>query len=231
MHIDEVQFPVEPAWEADLVRPTGVFAPHGEGMPHVGLGKPMWWPDQALMGKDWTPSAGKRFGLARFALALRAAERQEVRYVEFVVYLHGTGPGTGLRPIATDLFPGVLTEDKLGLRTAGLGPEFQFIDLSTSDEATRASAATTIQLRQAVQVVVADGVGESTTRWVFAGNPAHPLVGTQLVYAAVEVLPDASGLPRARASLQLIAEVETRSGAVRGLLPKTERAMMNWVLE
>jgi hypothetical protein len=200
-------------------------------MPHASLGKPRWWPDQTLMAKDWLPSAGKRYGLARFALSLRPAERQEVRYVEFVVYLHGTGPGTGLRPVATDLFPGVLPEAKLGLRTVGIGPDFQFVDLSKAGEAAQAPAATTIQLRQMVQVVVADGVGESTARWVFAGNPAHPLVGTQLVYAIVEVLPDASGLPRARASLQLIAEVETRSGSVRGLLPKTERAMLNWMLE
>jgi hypothetical protein len=223
MHIDDSQFPIETAWEGALAPPAGVYATRGEGLPRVSLGKPVWWSDQKVLGQKWMPPAGgKSYGLARFAFSLRPEGRQTVRSAEFIVYLHAKGRGP--RPVAFDLFPKAVTEEQTGEFTVGVGPDFKF----AGAEASLAKAETKINLRQAVPVVIADGVGESMARWVFAARPAHPLVGSQSVYAVVELPP---GVEAARVSLHLSAEVTTRLGPVRGLLPETEREQLNWVLE
>jgi hypothetical protein len=223
MHIDETQFPVEVAWEGVLAPPAGVFATRGEELPRVSLGQPTWWSDQKVLGEKWTPPAGgQRYGLARFAFSLRPQGRQAVRRAEFMVYLHAKGAGP--RPTAFDLFPQAVTEEQTGAVTVGIGPDFKF----AGAEASLAKAETTINLRQAAPVITADGIGEHTARWVVVARPAHPLTGSQTVYIIVELPP---GVPAARASLQLSAEVTTRFGPVRGLLPETERASLSWVLE
>ena len=58
MHIDETQFPIEPAWEGVLAPPADVFATRGEELPRVSLGRPTWWSDQKMLGEKWAPPAG-----------------------------------------------------------------------------------------------------------------------------------------------------------------------------
>jgi len=224
MHIDDTQLPFETAWEGELAPPEGVFAKGGGDLPTVSLGRPAWWSDGKVLGKEWVPPAGgKRYGLARFVFSLRPGARQEVKGVEFVVHLHAKGGGA--RPVVFDLFPKAVTEEQTGMRTVGVDPKLKFVD---AIEVSGLKAETTINVRQAMPVITADGVGESVARWVFQSRPAHPLIGSQSAFVVVELPP---GVEAARASLLLSAEVTTRLGPVRGLLPEAERERLSWVLE
>ncbi len=224
MHIDETHFPIDFDWTGALEPPSQMYATRGSGLPRVSLGKPVWWSDQKMLGENWSPPAGgARYGLARFAFSLRPEERQVIRSAEFIVYLHAKGAGP--RPIVFDLLPKTTTEEQTGSRTFGLDPKFKFANLV---EVSGVSAGTTLDVKQAVPVTAADGVGESAARWVFSAQRAHPLLGSQIVFATVELPP---GVEAARASVQLTAEVETNFGLVRGLLPEEERQSKSWVLE
>jgi hypothetical protein len=121
----------------------------------------------------------------------------------------------GARPITFDLVPRAETEEQTGTFTLGIGPDFKF----SSVNVTLAKAETTINLRRVFPVITADGIGESTARWVFASRPAHPLVGSQIVYAIVQLPP---GVEAARVSLFLNAEMTTGFGPIKGLLPKIQ---------
>ena len=92
MHIDETAFPIVSGWEGELMRATGMLSVPGERLPALSIAKPSWWSDRTLLGAGWTPPpSGRRYGLARFAFSLRLAERQTVRYVDMVLYLHAKG--------------------------------------------------------------------------------------------------------------------------------------------
>jgi len=219
MQIDETSFPIEPAWEGVLAPPKGVYAPPGEKLPTVSIGKPVWWDGEAIMGEKWThPSGGNRYGLARFAFYLRPEGRKVVRRAELMVSLE-TEDGRGV-PIVFDLLPKVTTEEKTGTFKATVGLDFKFLSL--------AQAETTIDFTQKVPVIVADGIGESIARWAFVSGRAHPLVGSQLVYAILEM---SAGTSAARASLTLSAEVVTSLGPIRGILPKEASDRLSWVLK
>ena len=76
MLIDETLYPVETAWEGELVPPSGVFAARGKTMPKVSIGKPDWWAGQKILGDAWkAPEGGYSYGLARFRF-LSSARRQ-----------------------------------------------------------------------------------------------------------------------------------------------------------
>jgi hypothetical protein len=223
MLIDETFYPVETAWEGELVPPSGVFAVRGKAMPKVSIGRPDWWAGQKILGEAWkAPEGGYRYGLARFAFSLRPEGRQEVRRAELVVDL--LPEDGGARPIAFDLEPKAETEEKTGAFTLGIGPNFKFSSVGV----TLAKAEATINLRRVFPVITADGIGESTVRWVFASRPAHPLVGSQIVYAIVQLPP---GADAARVSLFLNAEIATAFGPIKGLLPKDEACNLSWKLK
>jgi hypothetical protein len=223
MLIDETHYPVETAWEGELVPPSGVFAPRGKVMPKVSIGKPDWWTGRKIMGNAWkAPEGGYSYGLARFAFSLRPEGKQEVRRTELVVDFRPQDDGA--RPIAFDLEPRAETEEQTGAFTLGIVPDFKF----SSVNVTLAKAETTINLHRVFPVITADGIGESTARWVFASRPAHPLVGSQIVYAIVQMPP---GVDAARVSLFLNAEMTTRFGPIKGLLPKDEACDLGWTLK
>lgn len=228
MRIDDTSLSFDSAWEGELKPATGAFGPtRGETSALViSIGKPSWWGQQNIMGDQLvTPAGGKRYGLARFAFSLRPKERQErqeVKRVEFIAYLHAKGAGE--RPIAFDLLPKTTTIEGTGKVTVGIDPKFKF---ASAVEVSGFKAETEIDLKQAVPVIVADGVGESTARWVFESRPTHPLLGSQSAYVIVELPP---GVDAARASLLLSAEVGTRLGPARYLLPKEQREQLSFVL-
>ena len=219
MHIDETNFPIVAGWEGELMRATGMLAVPGERLPALSIAKPAWWSDQTLMGEGWTPPpTGRRYGLARFAFSLRPAERQLPRYIDLVVYLHAKGEG--LRPIIFDLLPQAAKEEHDEAFAMGVSPDFKF----TAPE----NAPVTLDLRQSILTVAADGKGENAAHWAFAVRSTSPFAGSQVMYTLVELLP---GVEAARASLQLVAEIETPYGPVRGLLPSSQRTALTWVLE
>jgi hypothetical protein len=205
------------------VPPPGVFAPCGKAMPQVSIGKPDWWTGQKILGDAWKdPEGGYSDGLARFAFSLRPESRQEVRKAELVVDFRPEDGGA--RPIAFDLEPRAETEEKTGAFTLGIGPDFKFSSVGV----TLAKAEATINLRRVFPVITADGIGESITRWVFASRPAHPLVGSQIVYEIVQIPP---GVEAFRVSLFLNAEMTTGFGPIKGLPPKDEACDLIWTLK
>jgi hypothetical protein len=223
MRIGDARFPIEPAWEGTLAPPKGVFAPPGEKLPTVSIGRPVWWDSEEILGEKWTqPARGNRYGLARFAFSLRPEGRKVVRRAELMVSLE-TENGGGA-PVIFDLLPKVTTEEKTGTFKATVGLDFKFLDLAKAGT----TIETTIDLHQEVPVIVADGIGESIARWVFVSGRAHPLVGSQIVYA---VLGLPAGTSAARASLHLSAEVATSLGPIRGILPKEASEQLSWVLK
>jgi hypothetical protein len=223
MLIDETIYPVETAWEGNLVPPSGVFAARGKAMPRVSIGKPEWWDGQKIFGDAWkAPEGSCSYGLARFAFSLRPEGRQEVRKAELMVDFQPEDGGA--RPVAFDLTPRAETEERTGMFTLGISPDFKF----SSVDVTLAKAEATINLRRVFPVITADGIGESTARWVFVSRPAHPLVGSQTVYAIVQLPP---GEEAAKVSLFLNAEVATGFGPIKGLLPKDEACDLSWVLK
>ena len=225
MRIDDTSLSFDSAWEGELEPAAGVFGPTrgGSESPALSIGKPSWWDQQNIMGDQMvTPAGGKRYGLARFAFSLRPKERQEVKWVEFIAYLHAKGAGQ--RPIAFDLLPKTTTVEGTGKVTVGIDPKFKFVSVI---EVSGFKAETEIDLKQAVPVIVADGVGESTARWVFESRPTHPLLGSQSAYVIIELPP---GVDAARATLHLSAEVGTRLGPARYLLPQEQRERLSFVL-
>ncbi len=227
MHIDDSHFPIEYVWDGALEPPPDAqtFTTRGgDGLPRVSIGRPVWWSDQKVLGEQWVPPAGgRRYGLARFAFSLRPEGRQAVKRAEFIVYLFATG--SGKRPIAFDLFPKTTTEEQTGSRTVGLDPKFKFVK---AVEVSGLKAETTMDVTQAVPVITVDGIGENFARWAFESRPAHPLVGSQVVYATVELPP---GAEAARASVHLSAEVTGSFGPIRGILLEKESERLSWVLE
>ena len=225
MRIDDTSLSFDSAWDGELEAPAGVYgATRGGGESlAISIGKPSWWSQQNIMGEQLvTPASGRRYGLARFAFSLRPKERQEVKRVEFIAYLHPKGAGE--RPIAFDLLPKTTTVEGTGKVTVGIDPKFKFVN---AIEVSGFKAETEIDLKQAVPVIVADGLGESTARWVFESRPAQPFVGSQSTYVIVELPP---GVDAARASLHLSAEIGTRLGPARYLLPQEQRERLSFVL-
>ena len=168
------------------------------------------------------PEGGYSYGLVRVAFSLRPKGWQEVRRAELVVGLQSENDGA--RPVAFDLAPRAEAEEQTGKFALGIGPNFKF----SSMDVTLAKAETTIDLRRAFPVITADGIGESTARWVFVSRPAHPLVGSLIVYAIVQM---PQGVEAARVSLFLNAEMTTRFGPIKGLLPKDKACDLSWTLK
>lgn len=223
MQINENTFPIKFDWESELVPPDEVFASRGSELPSVSLGNPTWWSDHQVFGDDWTQPAGnKRYGLARFAFSLRPKDRQEVRRAEFTVYLQGQNGGSN--PTVFDLFPKNVTEEQTGDIKAEINPQFKFAEVA---KVSIGSIGVTANKRDAKAIITADGIGENTARWIFQAHPAVPLKGSQIVYAIVE-LP--RGVTATRINVQLSAEVTTKFGLVRGLLPKTNQDERRWIL-
>ncbi len=224
MQINETSFPIEFDWEGKLVPPDKVFAHRGSELPNVSLGKPTWWNDHQIFGDDWKQPAGnKRYGLARFAFSLRPKVRQEIRRAEFTVYLQGQNGSSN--PIVFDLFPKNVAEEQTGEIKAEINPQLKFAEVA---EVSIGCIGVTANKREAQATITADGIGESTARWIFKAHPAAPLTGSQIVYTIVE-LP--VGTTAIRISVQLSAEVTTRFGLLRALLPKTtSEEEHSWIL-
>ena len=219
--------PIELAWEGLLDSSSEQYAAKGVGLlPRASIGKPVWWPDDKILGDTWTPPAGgSRYGLARFAFSLRPETRQTITGAEFAVGFRALGTTDGAaQPTAFDLYPQLVTEEQTGSRTLGLDPKFKFGSVA---EFSGAKAEVTLNVKQALVVTRVDGLGERYARWTFAARPAHPLTGSQEVYVVVELPP---GVVAAEASAQLNVDIAAPFGPFKGVLPKTDQARFRWVL-
>ena len=225
MHINEQTYPIEEGWSGELQGPNELYRIKGNPqLPSVSLGKPNWWADATILGDKWhPPSGGQRYGVVRFAFSLRPESPQVIKSATFTAHLLITGSGSN--PTAYDLYPRELNETRKGEAKIALGPNFTFGEATASV----GSAQMTFDTSRAVPVITADGLGEQTIRWQFQSQRSHPLAGSRIVYAVVELPPHT---PSLRVVLSLDARIQTGGleGLISGFLTREEQDKRSWVL-
>ncbi|MCA9922375.1 MAG: hypothetical protein KC421_08380 [Anaerolineales bacterium] len=118
---------------------------------------------------------------------------------------------------AYSLFPDRLTVEDKGTFNVKLSPELSFAKVISFKPG---ELGVEIEHKQAFPVVQAYGAGEATAVWEFKNHPAHPLAGTQFVYAVIAALPGTEG---GRGSLELVVTVQKEFGPVRYGIPQEEK--------
>ena len=224
------------AWEGELVFPDTLRSADRPQPPVVTLGQHELWPAaEALepeVGRKWTPPlGGADYWLLRLACTLRDSDgspkvsRRPVVEATQSLYLRPRNAGAGEgAAYAYSLFPDRLTVEDKAEFSVSLGPELTFISgLGIKP----GEIGATITYRKAFPVIQGYGAGEPSPSWVFKAHAAHPLAGSQFVYAVVAARTGAGG---ARASVELTATVDTRWGPVRLGLPETARANLSFTI-
>jgi len=203
MHISETNFPIEEAWRGELEPPPGqpVFRSGGGGLLKVSIGRPTWWPGEAILGSDWhSPAGDRKYGLARFAITVAPDESQTVKSADLNIEL--TAPGSSERPVAFDLYPRELNQIRKDSLKLTISPALSFMEV----EAALGGAELTLDLTNAVPVITAYGVGQTAVRWRFKSQAAHPLDGSRVVYAIIE---RPSAAHTVEAKIRLSAQTKT----------------------
>ena len=86
--------------------------------------------------------------------------------------------------------PERLTVESQGTFGVKLGPELSFAQVISFKPG---EVSAEIEYRQVYPVIQSYGAGEAQASWEFKAHAAHPLLGTQFVYAVVAVMPEAEG--------------------------------------
>jgi hypothetical protein len=197
--------------------------------PRVTLGEPAWWAAaealEAETGKKWAPpAAGRDYTLVRLALTLHPPAHPRDAYAEATLqlYLRPARAGEGA-VVAHDLHPGRLTAQETHTRSVSLGPDLKFggVDVSLLEFGAE------IEVAHVYPVVQAFGLGQSDPSWRFARHEAHPLLGSQGLYALLDAPAGAGGV---RLSLELVVTMETRFGLRRLGLPGEARAHLSRIV-
>jgi len=217
------------AWEGYL-EPLGETFKSGVSRPRVTLGKPKWWPAEALKaetGQDWSPPADdRRYTLLRLACTLHPPGDPRTRYTEATLdaYLaprYGAGS-----VVAHDLYPQRLSADEQAKFSVGLGPDLKFAKLL---EAKLFEVGAEIEYHKAFPVIQSFGLGESHPYWRFAHHAANPLQGSQFVYAVLDAPGETEDV---RLSISLVATLETRyGGLIRVGSPEEVRAYVGAMVD
>lgn len=212
------------AWEGELL-PSGVVkAAWGGQKPVVTIGRVEVWPvDQALegeTGKKWIPPLGDaKYWLVRLACTLREPPAgTEITEATQTLYLrpepHSAGAASAY---AHNLFPQRLgVEDKANF-TLTLGPELGFADGASLKIG---EVGATIEYRKVFPVIQAYGMGEAAPAWEFKPHAAHPLMGSQCVYAVLVARAPATGL---RAHVEVTVTTQSAFGPVKYGTPQSAR--------
>ncbi len=217
------------AWEGELVAPAVAMGGRSPRSVVAALGQPEIWPAaQALeieTGRKWTPPlGGADFWLLRLACTLREPEgRPALTSAEQRLFLRPRNAAAGENAAyAHSLLPLRLgVEDKSEIN-ASLGPELKFSEFGLKVGEVGAN----IEYRKVFPAIQAYGLGQPSPWWKFRAHLAHPLAGSQYVYAVVAALDGAGGV---RASVELVATVETSwAGLVRLGLPEEARAHLSF---
>lgn len=217
LEINEQNYPLETIWEGALESKETI---RGQNLPVISLSKPLWWDDPQILGKAWVrPAGGKQYGMVRFNFSLRPEKQQEIRQVEFTVYLVQRAQ---CNTTFYDLFPKQINDDLSGEISASIGPELNF----AGNEVKVGGVGVKVHTKQSFPVVVASGVGEQVAQWRFVSRPSHPLTGSQSVFAIIEYKDESLPI---HASLHLDVTVASFFGPVHGILPQTETQRLHWI--
>ncbi len=203
------------AWEGDLAAPTVSFGPKSPTRLTATIGKPaIWAVADALeneVGQKWTPPLGNAdYWLVRLACTLRdPSGMQTITAAQQRLYLrpqnHQADDDT---TYALSLFPDRLGVEDKGEISASLGPEMKF---AGGSEFKVGQLGAKIECRKVFPVIQSYGAGESAPYWVFKPHAAHPIEGSQFVYAVVAAKAGSGGI---QAYVELVATVEARLGGL-----------------
>lgn len=215
------------AWEGELVPPDVAMTTRSEReRPIVTIGKPEFWPAaEALeieVGRKWTPPrGGADFWLARFACSLREPNgRSQITAAAQNLYLRPRATtAAGDDPVyAYSLFPDRLTVEDKGTFNVKLSPELSFAKAISFKPG---ELGANIEYRQVFPVIQSYGAGEPLASWEFTAHAAHPLAGTQFVYAVIAIMPGADG---GRGSMELSVTMRKQAGPIKYGLPQEAQA-------
>ena len=220
------------AWEGELVpSQTAMSAKDASDRPIVTLGKPELWPAAAAMetevGKKWTPPlGGAEFWLARFACSLRdPVGRLQITAAAQAISLRPRNSGTKQGDVyAYSLFPDRLSVEDKGTFNIKLSPELSFAKVINFKPG---EVGVEIEYRQAFPIVQSYGAGEATPMWEYKNHPAHPLDGSQFVYAVIAALPGSGG---GRGTMEIVVTVQKEFGPVRYGLPQEEKRSIRFTI-
>ena len=214
------------AWEGELVAPEVMRAAKSLlQRPTVTIGRPEMWPAaEALeteVGQKWTPPlGGADHWLVRLACTLREPPGMEsISEARQMLYLRPQNSRAGQdAAYAHSLFPERLGVEDRGEFSVSLGPELTFaggVGLKPGE------LGATIEYRKVFPVIQSYGAGEPFPYWIFRPHAAHPLEGSQFVYAVVAARAGADGV---RAYVELVVTAQAQFGPVRYGTPEEARA-------
>jgi hypothetical protein len=203
------------AWEGELEASANAMGGGAERGPVVTIGQLEIWPAaQALeneVGKKWSPPLGDAgYWLVRLACTLRAPAGWGIAEAVQTLTLRPRDPGEAPDAVyAFSLFPDRVTAERTGELSATLGPELKFgeaVQLKAGELGAK------ITLRQVYPVIQSFGAGEPAPYWIFKPHMAHPLTGTQFVYA---VLVDRAGAAGITAEVDITVTAQSQFGPIR----------------
>ena len=220
------------AWEGELVAPAVSYSLSTQERPVVTIGQPEIWAAAGALenevGQKWTPPLGDAgYWLLRLACTLRDPPgSQNITEANQMLYLRPRNSQADENAAyAYSLFPDRLSVEDKGEISASLGPELKFADGSGFSVG---QLGTKIDYRQVFPVIQSYGAGESAPYWTFKPHAAHPLEGSQFVYAVAVARAGAGGI---RASLELVVTVETKlGGIIKYGTPQEARAHINFTI-
>ena len=212
------------AWEGNLVAPAVSFAAKSATRLTATIGRPEIWPAADALenevGQKWTPPLGDAdYWLVRLACTLRdPSGLQSITEAQQRLYLRPQNSSAGeTGAYAYNLYPDRLGVEDKSEFSIGLGPELKF----AGSEFKVGELGAKIEYRKVFPVIQGYGAGESAPYWIFRPHAAHPLEGSQFVYAVVAATAGAGGI---RAYVKLVVTVETQFGPLRFGTPEEARA-------
>lgn len=219
------------AWEGELVESGIVKAATRGQRPVVTLGQPeIWTVAEALeseTGKKWVaPLGDARYWLVRLACTLREPPgMQSITAATQNLYLQPQPHVAGEKSAyAHNLFPDRLgVEDKAEFMVS-LGPELGF---ASGASIKVGEVGATFEYRRVFPVIQSYGVGEAAPYWEYRPHSAHPLIGSQCVYAVLVARAPAAGL---RAHVEVTVTVQTAFGPLKFGTPEEAQGHTTFTL-
>jgi hypothetical protein len=221
--------------DADLQRATKAAdrSPRKPQPPHVRIGKAYCWPLSeyfAQSGKPLPPQFAilaerADFYLVRVSWGYRPTKDSDDRleWARFTAYLHSPG-GREVQPMAFDLYPKEIYDEKDNKAEIHIGPSLSFAD---KVEVSLGEFVYTIALNKLEPIVVGEGAGQSDPNWDFEPSSQRELRGDKFLYLVVEKPKSARSV---RATFALTTSVRTRSGLLGAHLHQSLSDRLSQVL-
>ena len=186
-----------------------------EMAPIVTLGQPQYWnlAAIALEKKKSLPAEiallldEADFYVLQIASSFRPQREARVKWARVDLYLQPTSGQQ--QPLAFDLYPREIYDEKGSDAKITIEPSFSFAAFGASVETKLGQALTTIDLKRTEPVVVAYGLLQPNCGWEYERSHQKPLAGIQVGYVIVKKPRTAKAV---RMVMDVRAEVSTPSG-------------------